>query len=111
MERSGHVAPSGLVDRLVVYSRVSVFPPQGRLAMWDRLAMNSRGPVRCVGPVRHVGLSGHVGPSSHVGQSDRVEPSGLVRLFGSVPTLKGWFGFLATCVGNGLSRLHGRLPI
>ena len=61
-----------------------------------------------VGPVSRVGLSGRVGPYGHVEQFDQVEPSGLIGLFGSVPTLKGWFGYLTACVGNDLSRLHGR---
>ena len=61
-----------------------------------------------------MGPSGRVGPSSHVGSFVRVGQFGLVgpfchvELFGLVPTLKGWFGYLATCVGNCLSRLHGR---
>ena len=57
------------------------------------------------------GPYGHVGPSSHVGQSSLVESSGLVGMFGSVPKLKGWFGCLVACVGNCLSRFHGRFPI
>ena len=70
-----------------------------------------------MGPFDHVGLCGcvgpfgHVGPFDHVGQSGRVESSGLVGLFGSVPMLKRWFGCLAACVGNGLSRLHGRFLV
>ena len=58
-----------------------------------------------------------MGPSGHVRQSGRVEPSGLIEssglvgLFGSVLTLKGWFGCLTVCVGNDLSRLHGCFPV
>ena len=57
------------------------------------------------------GPFGLVGPSDHVGQSGQVEPSSLVGLFGSIPTLKGWFVYLATYVGNRLSRLHGRFLV
>ena len=68
-------------------------------------------PCEAVWPFGRMGPSGHVGPFGHVGQSGQVEPSGLVGLFGSVPTLKGWFGCLATYVGNGLSKLHGRFLV
>ena len=68
-------------------------------------------PFSRVGPVGHVGLSGRVGPSGHAGHLGRVDPSSLVELFVLVSTLKGWFDCLATCVGNSLSRLHGRFPI
>ena len=61
--------------------------------------------------IGRVGPSGRVGPFGHVRQYGRVEPSSLIRLFGSVPTLKGWFSFLAACVRNGLSRLHGRFLV
>ena len=67
--------------------------------------------VSTSGPFGLVGSSGHVGPFGHVEQSGRVEPSGLVGLFGFVPTLKGWFGCLIACIGNSLSRLHGRFPV
>ena len=63
-----------------------------------------------MGQVGSVGPSGLMGLSGHLGQSGRVEPFGLSGLFGSIPTLKGWFGCLVACVGNGLSRLHGRFP-
>ena len=91
--------------------------------MWDHLAVWLRGtfwPCGCVstskpfsrvGTIGRVGPFDRVGPSSHVGQFGRVELSSLVELFSSVPTLKGWFGYLAACVGSGLSRLHGRFPV
>ena len=84
----------GLFGRVEPFDCVSTSGPSGRV-----------GPVGCVGP------SSCVGPSGHVGQFGLVEPSDLIGLFGSVPTLKGWFDCFATCVGNGLSRLHGRFPI
>ena len=58
-----------------------------------------------------MGQSDRVGPFGHVGQSGRVEPSDLIGMFGSIPTLKGWFGCLTACVGNDLSRLHGSFPV
>ena len=64
-----------------------------------------------MGPINRVGSSSRVGPFGHIGQSGRVESSSLVRLFGSVPTLNGWFGCLAACVGKSLSRLHGRFLV
>ena len=64
-----------------------------------------------MGPYGLVGPSGRVRPSNHVQQSGQVESSALVGLFGSVSMLKGWFGYLTACVGNGLSKLHGRFPI
>ena len=64
-------------------------------------------PFSRVGQVGRVGPFGRVGSSAHVGHCGRVEPSSLVWFFGLVPTLKGWFGYLASCVRNGLSRPHG----
>ena len=69
------------------------------------------GPVSRVGPSGRVGPSSRVGPSGHVGQFDIVESSGLVGLYGSVPTLKGWFGYLAACVGNSLIRLRDHFHV
>ena len=66
------------------------------------------GLVGRVGPSAHVGPSACVGPSGHVGQYGQVDSYGFVGLFGLIPMLKGWFGCLAACVRNGLSRLHGR---
>ena len=72
------------------------------------------GPCGCVstsGMFGSVGPVGRVGLFGRVGQFGLVESSDRVGLFSSVPTLKGWFGYLAACVGNYLSGLHGRFPV
>ena len=97
---SGHVGLFGCVKLCDCVSTLRSF---GRVGPFSSVEL-----CGCVSTSR---LFGRVGLFGHVGQSDRVEPSSLVGLFGSVPMLKGWFGCLASCVGNSLSRLHGRFPV
>ena len=114
----GRVEPCDYVSTSRTSSRVGPFGCVGScgyVGSFCRVVLcgyvSTLGSFGLVGPVGRMGPSSRVGLSGHVGQFGRVESSGLVGLFGPVLTLKGWFGFLAACVRNSLSRLHGRFPV